>query len=76
MLKTPPRRAQAVLYRAPRRYRLALQESVKFIKDHMLLKLDQLPKETLFNLANTSADFECVQEYIRMCQGVLAWPTL
>jgi T-complex protein 1 subunit alpha len=35
-------------------YRLALQESVKFIKDHMLLKLDQLPKETLFNLATTS----------------------
>merc|ERR1719231_1348004 len=35
-------------------YRLALNESVKFVKDNMLLKLDTLPKETLFNLAKTS----------------------
>jgi T-complex protein 1 subunit alpha len=35
-------------------YRLALRESVNYIQKNLMLKLDQLPKETLFNLASTS----------------------
>ena len=40
-----------------RRYRLALRESVNYIQKNLMLKLDQLPKETLFNLASTSAGY-------------------
>lgn len=35
-------------------YRLALRESVKFIQEHMALKLDTLGKDTIYNLAKTS----------------------
>ena len=45
------------LHRRLRRYRLALRESVNYIQKNLMLKLDQLPKETLFNLAATSAGY-------------------
>jgi T-complex protein 1 subunit alpha len=35
-------------------YRLALKESVKFIRDHLLVGIDQLGKEALINAAKTS----------------------
>jgi T-complex protein 1 subunit alpha len=35
-------------------YRLALKESVRFIKDELLVSIDSLGKEALINVAKTS----------------------